>query len=347
MGLSQQKWVYERLFKVNIPQVIIMSWLICCFTLLTPDESCAKSGIEPEQANVMASQSLEDRSHNDAGADKWFEFSLDAGYRKDNLSWNESGPSVNVQSELKWENLEIAQISAGVRFNFYADWYLRDIMDVGSINSGSNQDADYNGNNRTLEFSRSNNKGGGEVRDASIELGRSFRFLNQSETNILSFAPLLGLSIHQQHLTMTEGFQTLPATGPYPGLNNSYDAQWQGPWLGIEAQLATSGSWSLNARAEYHWADYAAQANWNLRPEYSHPVSFTHTAKGMGILLSAGATYLISKNFSLNFSLKVQQWTTGSGIDQTFFIDGSVGTYTLNGVHWESTACTLGISHYF
>ncbi|MDO8262931.1 MAG: hypothetical protein Q7T21_06875 [Gallionella sp.] len=282
-----------------------------------------------------------------ASTDKPFEFFLGTGNRKDNLNWNIAGGSVNILSELKWENLKIAQMSAAARLNIDADWSLRGKLAYGRINSGSNQDSDYDGNNRTLEFSRSNNRGGGEVRDGSIGLGRTLRLLNDADGNFLSVTPLVGLSIHQQNLTMTEGFQTLPATGSFPGLDSSYDAQWQGPWVGMEALLESGSDWSLTATGEYHWVDYSALANWNLRPEFSHPVSFVHTAKGQGILLAAGATYLVSKDWRVGFSVEAQQWNTGAGIDKTFFSDGSVGYSLLNGVNWESTAINLGVHYRF
>lgn len=278
---------------------------------------------------------------------KLFEFFLGAGYRKDNLNWSVAGGSVNILSELKWENLEIAQISAAARLNFDAEWSVRGMLDYGSIYTGSNQDSDYNGNNRTLEFSRSNNKAGGEVRDASIGVGRTIRLLDNAGEHYLSVTPLVGLSIHQQNLTMTDGVQTLPATGSFPGLNSSYDARWQGPWVGMDILLESGKDWSLSATAEYHWADYTAHANWNLRPEFSHPVSFSHAAKGQGVLLAAGATYIVRKDWRVGMTVEVQQWSTGSGTDQTFFSDGTVGYYPLNSVNWESTAFNLGVVYNF
>lgn len=288
-----------------------------------------------------------EQSDEHASADKPFEFFLGAGYRKDHLDWSIAGGSVNILSELKWENLKIAQLSAAARLNIDAGWNLRGMLAYGRINSGSNQDSDYNGNNRTLEFSRSNNKGGGEVRDGSIGLGRTLRLLNNADGNSFSVTPLVGLSIHQQNLTMTEGVQTLPATGSFPGLDSSYDAKWQGPWVGMEALLESGGDWSLTAAGEYHWADYSAQANWNLRPEFSHPVSFVHTAIGQGIILAAGATYLVSKDWRVGFSVQAQQWSTGRGIDRTNFSDGTVGYTLLNEVNWQSTAINLGVHYRF
>jgi len=313
--------------------------------------TCTYDVFSAPQTNVETNNAIEskDQLGNKSGIleENIFEFSFGVGYRKDKLNWNEAGATVNILSELRWENLEIAQINAAAKFNFYTDWYLRGTLGMGMINSGNNQDSDYNGNNRTLEFSRANNKGGGVVRDASLGLGRTFRFQDKDGKNFLSVTPLLGLSIHQQQLTMTDGFQTLPATGTFPGLNSSYDAQWQGPWMGIDALLKTGMAWSLFATVEYHWADYAAHANWNLRPEFLHPVSFIHTATGTGILLSTGAHYLISKDWGAKITITAQQWHTGNGIDHTFFADGTVGFYRLNEVNWESTGLYFGMVRYF
>lgn len=338
--------------KVGPLQIIEKKYLllipaVCCFALAATAESLASDTIKFDQQDAMKKKLLVEQPDELAITDRPFELFLKTGYRKDKLNWNEAGGSVNILSELKWENLKIAQICAAARLNFYSDWSLRGTFAYGSIQSGSNQDSDYNGNNRTLEFSRSNNKGGGKVRDGSIGLGRTLRLVNRVGKNSLSISPLVGLSIHQQYLKMTDGFQTIPATGSYSGLNNSYDAQWQGPWAGVDTLMEWGGNWSLTATAEYHWARYSAKANWNLRSAFSHPVSFVHTANGQGVLLAVGSTYLVSKDWRVGFSVEAQQMSTGAGIDQTFFSDGTVGYYPLNGVNWESTSYNLGMVYQF
>lgn len=274
------------------------------------------------------------------------QFTLNVGYRKDSLNWNEANESgsINIASELKWEDLEIAQLNAAAQLNFYADWNLRGQVGWGNISSGSNQDSDYNGNNRTGEFSRSNNKGGGEVHDASIGLGKVYYLMANDE---LSVMPLVGLSIHQQNLNATEGFQTVPATGAFPRLNNRYDARWQGPWVGIDGLLEAGGDWSLAATAEYHWADYYAQADWNLRSNFVHPVSFIHVAAGRGYLLNVGGIYKFRPDWRLRAFVSVQRWGTGAGVDRTYYTDGSVIDYPLNGVNWESVSFDFGMDYHF
>jgi Protochlamydia outer membrane protein len=332
---------------VNAKRLAKNSLLICIFILSANTGILAAAELIPDQKEAEDKEKLLEQRDSPISPYNFFELSLASGYRHDSLNWNVAGSSVNILSELKWENLEIAQISAAAKFNFNAEWGLRGMLDYGNIYSGSNQDSDYNGNNRTLEFSRSNNKAGGTVRDASIGLGRTIRLLDKVGDVFLSVTALAGLSIHQQNLTMTDGVQTLPASGPFPGLSSSYEAQWQGPWVGMDVLLHTGERLSLTATAEYHWADYSAHANWNLRPEFSHPVSFAHDAKGQGVLLAAGATYLVRKDWSASIAVEVQQWNTAAGIDRTYFSDGSVAYSPLNGVHWESRAFHLGMLHRF
>lgn len=330
---------YERMLK--------LIWIICCIVLALSAESSTADELKSVQNKELKSEVFEGQFDEEAVTQNTIEFLLSAGLRKDILNWNEAGGAVNIISELKWTELDIALIGASAKFNFNADWSLRGMLDYGRINSGSNQDSDYNGNNRTLEFSRSNNRGGGEVRDASISIGRVFQVLGGADKGALSIIPLVGLSVHQQNLTMTDGFQTLPATGSYPGLDSSYHAQWQGPWVGLDSTIVIGGNWSLNATAEYHWADYSAKANWNLRSEFSHPVSFTHSAKGQGVVLAAGAHYKVSKDWKASIIIESQQWSTGSGIDQTYLANGSIEYYLLNEVNWQSAAVKVGVSHYF
>ena len=282
--------------------------------------------------------------------------SVSAGQRKDDLNWSIAGNSVNVLSELKWEDLAITQLQVAGEFHLKNDRRLRARLGYGVINSGANQDSDYQGNNRTQEFSRSNNKAGGDVLDASIGIGKKLRLRDLSAGKSFYVTPFVGLSLHRQNLTMTDGFQTIssvstPPLGPFPGLASSYDAQWMGPWLGAEARVDTEQGWSLTVNAEYHLVEYSAKANWNLRTDpvtgFAHPVSFRHTATGEGIVLSLGASYPVANKWKINFTMEQHKWTTRAGSDKIYFADGTVGYARLNAVNWDSTAYNFGIVRHF
>jgi len=327
---------------------IVTAPVICCLaSALVPHDSFADDSLTKSFQVKEEETQLAKRFAVRESVELPFEYSVSAGYRKDNFNWSIADGGINVASEVDWKNTVIAELRATGKINLGGDWLLRGIYTTGAVKSGTNQDSDYAGSDRTQEFSRSNNKTGGAVRDISIGLGRKVRLFDLASGGGLIVAPLAGLSIHQQSLTMYDGQQTIPANGALAGLNNSYDAQWKGSWLGMDALLALGESISLNSTVEYHWVDYSAEANWNLRTDFAHPVSFRHVAKGHGILASFGASYRFSRNFLMNVSYERQKWNTFQGYDQTNFSYGVTSYYTLNPVSWDSQSLLLSAVYQF
>ncbi|MEJ2314994.1 MAG: hypothetical protein P8Y85_09600 [Nitrospirota bacterium] len=132
-----------------------------------------------------------------AGYDVGVKYDLGAGYRTDDFDWNIASDitgtqTPNILSELTWSDLNIFQVEAGVKAHVERV-YARGSLDYGWILDGDNQDSDYLGDNRTLEFSRSNNDAGdGNVFDASVGIG--YKIID----NKLMVAPLVGYSYHNQ-----------------------------------------------------------------------------------------------------------------------------------------------------
>ena len=281
------------------------------------------------------------------------DLAFSAGYRQDDLDWNIAGyltvdNYVNVLSELTWDDLESYQVKfqgSLVWPNFIA---VRGVADYGWIFDGDNQDSDYAGDDRTLEFSRSNNNSDdGDVWDVSIGIGYPFRTGGEV---VITITPLVGYSHHEQNLTLTDGYQTIPHLGTFFGLDSSYDTQWYGPWLGIDLNFRAA---AINAFAhrfetffsyEYHWADYEAEADWNLRDDFAHPKSFAHDADGNGWIVRAGFNLILQQHIALNFNFDYQDWSTDSGTDKIFLADGSTAKTRLNEVNWSSYSLTLGVS---
>lgn len=277
------------------------------------------------------------------------ELTLSGGTRTDNLDWNIAGTSpfgndVNVLSELTWNDLEIWQGKALARV-YLKRVYLRGYADYGFITGGSNQDSDYRGNNRTLEYSRSNNSSSdGSVWDVSA--GAGYLFSVPIGPGSLELGPLAGLSYHKQNLTITEGFQTIPLTGPFAGLSSTYAASWTGPWAGFDLSYAAGGL-TLLGSFEYHLASFRAEADWNLRSDFAHPVSFEHWATGSGLVLSAGAEYNVTERVALSGNVDLQDWSADDGTDRTYFSDGTAADTALNEVNWTSRAVMFGLKYRF
>jgi len=304
-------------------------------------------------ADEAASASL---MSDDAGL-RWM---LDAGWRQDRLNWNiASDPTgratPNVLSELRWRRLSIAQVRGvveaedrGVVFRASADY--------GGIMRGVNEDSDYAGNNRTLEWSRSrNDAGAGYVADLDGGLGWRWRL-----DRALSLTPMIGYAWHRQSLRMRNGVQVVakavviggvlyraPPLGPFSGLNSSYDAEWKGPWVGLDV-LWRSGAWTMRGAARYERADYRGWANWNMRPDLAHPVSFRHKARGSGWQLAGSMEHRWSAQWKLTLKILLSDFRLRyPGSDTTIFSTGSTVKTRLNGVRWYSQSLMFGTSYGF
>jgi len=272
-----------------------------------------------------------------AGADTIFD--LGVGYRADKLNWNIannlSGTATpNILSELTWDNLGIIQIDGGMQAEMNRIVFKVD-ADYGWIVTGDNQDSDFNGNNRTLEFSRSNNDAGaGNVWEVSTAIGYQFG-------GAYFFTPLAGWAIHKQNLRIKNGFQTIPATGAFAGLDSHYDAQWTAPWLGFDAGMALGDSTRIRVNFAYNFTTYSAEANWNLRTDLAHPVSFRHDATGYGIDVGADITQKVSDNWSLDGGFEYRKYKADNGTDTTFSATGGSSVTRLNEVNWESVSGSI------
>ncbi|MEJ2167177.1 MAG: hypothetical protein P8X90_16740 [Desulfobacterales bacterium] len=287
-----------------------------------------------------------------------------AGYRRDDLDWNIAGDAggnnPNVLSELTWNDLQSFQVKFQGGLVIPNIIALRGYADYAWILDGENQDSDYLGDNRTYEFSRSNNNADdGNMWDASMGIGYPFRW---GGSVISTITPLVGYSHHEQNLKMTDGHQTIsvpvvtptltvtpPPVGPFSGLDNSYNTEWEGPWLGIDLTFRAAEIKSFAHRLatyfsyEYHWADYHAEANWNLREVFQHPKSFEHDADGTGWIVGTGFNFILQRHISLNFNFEYQNWSTDDGTDKTFYADGTTSKTRLNEVNWSSYALGLGL----
>lgn len=278
---------------------------------------------------------------------------IKTGYRRDDLDWSISGigGTPNVLSELKWRDIEIATISAGASIYTRENWLVNFDMTYGRVFDGKNQDSDYFGNNRTSEFSRSNNDADkGDILDLSASIGYRWQLPTEQQSAYpnTELTPQIGLSYYSQNIKAVNGFQTIPATGTFSGLDANYDATWFGPWLGLDSQFIFSRDFKLGASIEYHYAYYDASANWNLRTDFAHPESFTHEARGYGWIGNVEGQLRLYDDVSLSLSLNYQDWQADrNGIDKTFFSDGSSLKTGFNGVNWRSFGANIGLVYEF
>lgn len=276
---------------------------------------------------------------------------VEAGYRHDELKWNKAAPggTPNVLSELQWNDVESAVITAGTDISFSDNWHIEGKVSYGQPTDGNNQDSDYFFNDRQGEFSRSNNNSDdGHLVDLSASLGYNFNVGRGKTFPHGWITPKAGFSFHNQKFGISDGYQTIPAFGSFNGLDSSYETNWLGSFLGLTTQFATGERFSLDANVEYHWTYYEGTGHWNLRDDLQQPISFKHTADGEGIVASAIARYRLTPDWVLRLSAEYQNWLANdNGTDRMFFSDGSSAEMPLNEAKWQSYGLNLGVEYVF
>lgn len=293
--------------------------------------------------------------------DMEIEFSMSIGPRRDNLDWSiagsPAGTNPNVLSELEWSSVDSYQVTLANRTRFLRRFYCRTVFNYAWIQDGTVRDSDYDGDNGTLEWSRSISEStGDEVWDFSTGIGYAF-LLSRDR---LLLAPLLGFSYSKQNLRIKKGNQVIstrspaPAVGPLSSqLNSTYFARWMGPWIGCDLlyrvgkRNSDNLSMQFGLSAELHYADYYGEGNWNLRSDLSHPKSFDHDAEGYGICISGEWMLPVTRYWNVNLTATYQYWDTGTGTDCKFLTDGSNAVTLLNGVTWTSSSFMVGTSYHF
>ncbi len=277
----------------------------------------------------------------------WLALALEAGAREDRLDWNIAGSldgtGPDVLSELIWSRLRIAEFRARAAVPLRGPWLLALQGGYGRIHSGLNRDSDYLGDQRTLEYSRSENRGGGAVQDWSAALAWRRPLAGEGRPGYLTL--LAGVARREQRLTITDGMQTVTdgtvPLGPIEGLDSRYRARWQGPWLGLRLDAPWRPAGFLSLTASYHWADFEGIGDWNLRQDWDHPVSFIHETTGRGIEAGLELERPLAGRWRVGLQARLRRWRGRPGLDTVR--QRTAGGITLlrtrlNQVRWLSLA---------
>ena len=276
------------------------------------------------------------------------------GYRTGDLQWSiasdvTGGETPNILSELTYSDIELEEFNSRGRLIFNYGFLEGVIVEgrfvSGEATDGTNQDSDYNGDNRTGEYSRSlSDAEGSETTEFELIFGYQVK-LSES----FSITPKMAYSYNEQHMKMTNGVQILDtramalSLGPFNSdLNSHYTAEWEGFWLGGDLTWQ-SGNHRLNAEIQYHIQDYYAEANWNLREDFEHPVSFAHWSDGDGLRWKLNYRYQFSRYFSAWVEASAEDFEADPGRDVVYFSNGTRGATRLNGVTWEASGYAFGV----
>lgn len=281
---------------------------------------------------------------------------VDAGYRTSELKWNIAGnlagTSPNILSELKWRQINGYEFQPKVDFT-QKTGKLKGLNLQASVNksittTGDNQDSDYAGDNRTGEFSRSNNDSdAGHAEGFSASIGYSFDFNDSHQRNLARFTALVGYAMQNQTFVMRDGVQTIPATGPYADLRSKYDMELRTPFIGAEITSNFSNIHHLKLRGQYARGTYDGTGNWNLRNDFNHPDSFKQSADGSGYSFTAEYGMQFSQHMQLTLSSTYNYFKTDSGVDTTYLANGTNASTRFNEARWRSINYMAGLNYKF
>ena len=291
-----------------------------------------------------------DRSDGFSMSGPTFSFNAGIASRTDDFRWNialdpTGTQTPNILSELTWKDIRIEELRLegemeALRMSFQG------FFSVGRIVGGSNQDSDYLGDNRTYEFSRSNNSADtGRTQDYRFSIGLPLGDPKQGR-----LTPRLGWAQATERLFMTNGDQTvsndygipglvgqLPPTGPFGGLNSHYEHQWRGVLLGVDGRTRVASRFELAGAFRYYpQLSYLADGDWNLRDDLAQPKSFEDRTNGNGWDLDLSVFYDISDGMDAGVEMGWRRWRANAGTDQTFYSDGTSDETRLNEVVWNS-----------
>lgn len=274
--------------------------------------------------------------------------SLSTGYRQDDMRFSIGGKGFpNVLSELTWR-VPAVQIRTDLGWNHESGAAVRGYLAYArSFSEGRVRDSDYALNNRQGEFSRSHSDAtGSEMFDLSLGSGWHFPLGEK-----IAVTPLFGISHHQATYRMSNGRQiisgngTLPL-GPFDGLHSRYRPVWNSLWLGMDGELKAA-RFSLHAGVKHHWFRYRAKADWNLRNDLAHPISFLHKDSGKGWEIDVGAALRLSKEDHLTLDLSRREMKTRQGHDTTYGANGASNTITLGESVGKSWSVQIGYRREF
>ncbi|MFC0518537.1 hypothetical protein ACFFGT_30260 [Mucilaginibacter angelicae] len=266
------------------------------------------------------------------------QFDITDGYQRENFHWsiagNSNGQNPNVFSELKWTKLGGQSIAASIqytvykRLSVYAD-YTRQFVTSGSVN-----DSDYSGDNRSGN-TYNETFDAGKGRTQGWALGAGYQLV---KNNWLSLTPYAGYSDSRQYLYLYD------SDNRFPGLNSSYQIQWKGAFIKAIASLKLIENLMFSTNITYNQVSYNAQGNWNLISTFQHPVSYRHHANGYGLNMNGALVYAITNHIGIQAGAGYLHWQTGNGTDELYLKGGEVDKTQMNGAFRDGFRVFAGIA---
>lgn len=301
---------------------------------------------EPEQKSASVTQQTARKA--ESGFD--MDVQLGTGYQHDTFSWNVAAPlgSPDTLTEASWKQ-NMWGLNSEILFTTPWDVVLKANGSYAWTFDGSGNETSYLQDGRNQAFSLVNsNASGSTAWDASIAIGYAFKFILADAQAQFNFTPLVGYQWSEQSLLLKDSIQTIPVQRPVDSsLTNRYVSQWNGAWLGFDADTILFDQHQLYTTFSYHWADYRAVGQWQQNSALQQPTSFKHQANAGGYLASIGYRYFVDHLWSAHVQFDYQNWATDKGSEALYLSSGQTIYSQLNAAKRESFGVNMGVRFAF
>lgn len=269
----------------------------------------------------------------------------------------------NILSDVRWDDMETWILEGDLRLGLTDRLRLVADFGLGAIRDGRAMDRDFDGDNRTDEFSRSTARVDGK-HHTHLNVGLGYEFSKSFELPLwrigessrrvalasdISFSPEIGYSYIKKEISFTDGIQLIPDEGPFQGLNSSYDPTWSGSYIGFDSQFRIFRGLFISAAARY-WIDVTAEADarWNLRSDLQQlPSSFSQSADASGTMFQSGFSWVFRNGNSISVSYRHSKFESDAGVDETTTAQGERFATRLNELEWRNHGWMIGFEWAF
>lgn len=254
-------------------------------------------------------------------------------YSSEDLNWsvagNTAGTNPNILSELKWVDQAGFGSSLVLRKWLLKGWFMEGSLAVKKIGDGYVSDTDFGSDYRQdITFYIKLNTRHGEVISGDLIAGRQIYLKEGWDIKMAA-----GYSLNHQYLYLIT---------PDSDLESSYLTQWRGGVVYVGSNIEMLKNLSSMIGLSYYQLKYRATADWKLREDFQHPLSFSHQARGFGTKAEFQLMYHLSNGFSLAVRLNRIGMKTGKGLDRIYYTNGKIASTQLNEVQSRCLSFSLG-----
>jgi len=267
-------------------------------------------------------------------------FNLAPLYARETFRWSvagdENGNNPNILSELRFKDIQKTGILLEASYQLLSHLDLTGGFKLLKAFQGNVTDIDYAADNReqpTSTLDLLSNKG----QENNYHLSINYQFLDQPQWKLTAG---VGYNI-------TKGSYYMHTKEAIRDTWGVYTAHWQRPNVSLHVNWAITSRIGIQTQLITDYLFYTAEADWLLRTDFNHPISFTHHAYGIGINGYIGGYYRILPILILQLETHTQRWETGHGTDILYLSNGNIAKTRMNESVKQQNVLALKASLYF